>query len=214
MNEQAMKYLKNARSAREENNSEDAKKFYDLVRTEDPDNGEAKFFYQYYSIYEGTNREIPERFKTLINNLKTAVRCVVESNESNDEKLSIVTDIVNAFVPLTWTINRYINTLYVQTSKGRERVIPSAEINKCCIIGVVAIYDLGDLVAKSFPGKEGMALAVSAWREGVSLQQKWYAYNYDGKTVEDYAAKIQKVDPTYEIPKKAGCISFADKREK
>ena len=43
------KYLKLARTAREEDNSEDAKRYYDMVRTEDPENGEAKFFYAYYA---------------------------------------------------------------------------------------------------------------------------------------------------------------------
>ena len=60
------KYLKLARTARDENNGEDAKKFYDMVRVEDPENGEAKFFYQYYSLYEGKNIEIANRFIKLV----------------------------------------------------------------------------------------------------------------------------------------------------
>lgn len=56
------KYLKPARTAREEDNTEDAKKYYDMVRTDDPENGEAKFFYAYYSLYEGKNGEIPQNF--------------------------------------------------------------------------------------------------------------------------------------------------------
>lgn len=68
------KYLKLAREARSEGNSEDAKKFYDLVRTEDPENGEAKFFYAYYALYEVTNGEIAKRFTNLCNALKTSVK--------------------------------------------------------------------------------------------------------------------------------------------
>ena len=60
--------------------------------------------------------------------------------------------------------------------------------------------------------KASKTLAVSAWKEGVSLQQKWYAYKYEGKSAEEYAAKIQKVEPEYVMPKKAGCISLANKR--
>ncbi len=40
MNEQAEKYLKLARIAREGNETEDAKKYYEVVRTEDSDNAE------------------------------------------------------------------------------------------------------------------------------------------------------------------------------
>ena len=42
------KYLVLARRAREEGNAEDARRYYDILRTEDPDNAEAKFFYSYY----------------------------------------------------------------------------------------------------------------------------------------------------------------------
>ena len=41
------KNLRLARQARAENNSEDAKLFYNKVREDDPENGEAKFFYAY-----------------------------------------------------------------------------------------------------------------------------------------------------------------------
>ena len=47
------KNLKLARMARKENNSEDGKLFYGKVREEDPENVEAKYFYAYYSLYEG-----------------------------------------------------------------------------------------------------------------------------------------------------------------
>ena len=212
MNEQTMKNLKNARAAREENNSEDAKKFYDMVRIDEPENGEAKFFYQYYSLYEGKNGEIPSRFKTLTTTLKSSVRCIAESNESDEEKMSVLSAIVSSFVPMTWSLNRYMNTLFVGSGENRQRVIPSSEISQSCIVGVVALYDLGDSIEKLFSGDEAMKLAANAWKEGVSLQQKWYAYKYNGKTPEEYTAKIQKVEPEYEMPKKAGCISFANKR--
>ena len=33
---------------------EEYKKYYDMVRTEDPDNVEAKFFYSYYRMFSDT----------------------------------------------------------------------------------------------------------------------------------------------------------------
>lgn len=213
MSEQTSKYLKNARAAREENNAEDAKKFYDMVRIDDPENGEAKFFYQYYSLYEGKNGEIPTRFKNLIVNLKTALRCVAESTDSDAEKLSVISAIATAFIPMTWSLNRYMNTLFVGSGQNRQLVIPAKEIAKACEDGVVALYELGDNIVKYFGGNKEMTdIAVAAWKEGVTLQQKWYAYKYEGKTAEEYAEKIRKIEPEYEMPKKAGCISFADKR--
>lgn len=207
------KYLKLARAAREEDNSEDAKKFYDMVRVDEPENGEAKFFYQYYSLYEGKNGEIANRFISLSKVLASSVQCIADSADSEDEKLAILKAIVEAYVPMTWSLNRYMNNLTVGSGENRQRVLSNEQIKSACITGVIGVYTLGDTIEKIFGGvPAAMKLAATAWKEGVSLQQKWYAYDYNGKSAEDYAAKIQKIEPEYEMPKKAGCISFAGKR--
>ncbi len=55
------KNLTLARQAKQTKDTESAKKYYELVREEDPSNGEANFFYLYYAIYEGKNGEICTR---------------------------------------------------------------------------------------------------------------------------------------------------------
>ena len=210
MNEQTSKYLKNARMAREANNTEDAKRFYDMVRTDDPENAEAMFFYQYYALYEGKNGEIPSRFKTLTNSLISSVKFLAASED--EDAMEVLEAIVSAFVPMTWSLNRYMNSLFVGSGDQRQRVIPASDIGRACEDGVVALYNLGDLIVEKFQGDKAKTIAVTAWKEGVTLQQKWYSYKYNGKTAEEYASKIQTVEPEYIMPKKAGCISFADKR--
>ena len=206
------KYLRLAREARTEENSEDAKKYYDMVRIDDPENGEAKFFYAYYCLYEGKNIEIANRFSNLCKVLETSIKKVAESEESSSEKLKIVSDIVDAFVPETWNLNRYMNHLTVGSGSDRSRVLSNDQIVSVCKNGMQGCYNLGDAIEKAFSGDgEAMKLAVKAWKEGVSLQQKWYAYG-DKTAPERYAAKIKLVEPSYEMPKKAGCISFADKK--
>ena len=75
-----------------------------------------------------------------------------------------------------------------------------------------ALKELGDQVEKLFVADPVCKrIAVKAWKEYVSLSQKWYAYAIKGDA-EIYAQKIKAVDPSYEMPKKAGCISFADKK--
>ena len=207
------KYLRLARVARDEDNGEDAKKFYDMVRVEDPDCGEAKFFYQYYSLYEGKNGEIASRFIKLVNVLNSSVKMISESSDTEEDKLETVKAIVNAFTPMPFSINRYMNNLTIKVGNETKRVLSNADIKSACETGVIGLYNLGDAIEKYFGSTPAaMNLAVKAWKEGVSLQQKWWAYKYAGKTVEEYGAKIQKIDSSYEIPKKGGCLQFADKR--
>ena len=211
------KYLKLARVAREENNSEDAKRFYDMVRVEDPENGEAKFFFQYFALYEGANKDIASRFAKLVNALESSVKLVAASADSDEEKIAAVTAIAHAFVPMTWSLNRYMNKLTVGSGSDKQRVLSNTDIMSAGTNGMKGLYHLGDVIEKTFGDNAAtMALAVESWKEAISLHQKWYAYKIDGKKAEEivpvYAEKIKKIDPAYEVPKKAGCISFSDKK--
>ena len=208
------KYLKLARTAREEDNTEDAKKYYDMVRTDDPENGEAKFFYAYYALYEGKNGEIPKRFSNLCGALKSSIKMVKESNGSDAEKINDCNAIIDAFIPVSWSLNRYMNNKNHEKKVGDSyvKVFEMSQISSVCKEGMATLKDIGDLVATLFaPSPEGMNMAVKLWKEYVTLAQKWYSYAPKGDA-EAYAAKIQKVEPSYELPKKAGCISFSDKR--
>lgn len=208
------KYLILARQARAEDNSEDAKNYYNKVREENPENGEAKFFYAYYALYEGKNGEIPERFDKVCKAAFSALKMVKNSNAPVSDQYATISEIVKAFLPMTWTLNRYMNKKNGETKIGDSyvKVFDQSTIVSCCKKGMFAIRDLGNEIESVYGGdSDAMAIAVLAWKEYVSLAQKWYSYPPKGEA-EVYAEKIKKIDPSYEIPKKAGCISFADKK--
>lgn len=210
MTESGIKYLKLARTARAESNTEDAKRYYDMVRTDDPENGEAKFFFAFYALYEGKNGEIPKRFSNLCAGLKSSIELVKDSDSDESEKINTIGEILDAFIPEAWSLNRYMNNKNRETKVGDSyvKVFDASQISSVCKKGLATLKDIGDFIASIYStSPEGMNLAVKAWKEYVSLAQKWYAYAPKGDA-EIYAAKIQKVDPSYEMPKKAGCISF------
>lgn len=210
MTESGVKYLRLARTARAESNTEDAKRYYDMVRTDDPENGEAKFFFAFYALYEGKNGEIPKRFSNLCAGLKSSIKLVKDSDMDESEKISTIGEILDAFIPEAWSLNRYMNNKNRETKVGDSyvKVFEASQISSVSKEGLATLKDIGDFIASIYStSPEGMNLAVKAWKEYVSLAQKWYAYAPKGDA-EIYAAKIQKVDPSYEMPKKAGCISF------
>ena len=208
------KYLTLARQARADGNSEDAKTYYNKVREDDPENGEAKFFYAYFALYEGKNGEIPQRFGNVCQAVFSAVKMVKSSTAPVAEQYATISEIVNAFLPMTWTLNRYMNNKNRETKVGDSyvKVFDQSSITSSCKKGMFAIRDLGNELESIYGGDaDAMAIAVLAWKEYVSLAQKWYAYPPKGEA-EIYAEKIKKIEPSYEMPKKAGCISFSDKR--
>ncbi len=208
------KYLTLARQARADGNSEDAKTYYNKVREDDPENGEAKFFYAYFALYEGKNGEIPQRFGNVCQAVFSAVKMVKSSTAPVAEQYATISEVVNAFLPMTWALNRYMNNKNRETKVGDSyvKVFDQSSITSSCKKGMFAIRDLGNELESIYGGDaDAMAIAVLAWKEYVSLAQKWYAYPPKGEA-EIYAEKIKKIEPSYEMPKKAGCISFSDKK--
>ena len=89
------KYLLLARRAREEDNAEDAKKYYDMVRTEDPDNVEAKFFYSYYRMFSDTQGHAFSNFVNFCKGIKSTVAMVMRSDDSEADKKAFLLTIIN-----------------------------------------------------------------------------------------------------------------------
>ena len=144
------KYLTLARQARAEENTEDAKTYYNKVREEDPTNGEAKYFYAYYALYEGKNIEIPKRFANLCTTVSAAVKLVKESSLSKEEQLKSIDEIVNSFVPECWALNRYMNHKNRETKVGDSyvKVFSASEITYTCKTGMSTLKTFGDIPAK------------------------------------------------------------------
>ena len=206
------KYLNLARQARAEGNTEDAKTYYNKVREENPESGEAKFFYAFFALYEGKNGEIPNRFATVCQTVGLSINMIKNSDAPLNEQYTIISEIVAAFIPETWSLNKYMNNKNRETKIGDSyvQVFNSSDIVACCKKGMFTLRDLGDMLEKLYNSdNSAMEIAVLAWKEYVSLAQKWYAYAPKGEA-ETYAEKIKKIDPTYEMPKKAGCISFSN----
>lgn len=210
------KYLKLAREARQEENCDDAKKYYEMVRVDDPENGEAKFFYTYYCIYQGTNGELPQRFVNLCNVLEASIKKISESSESNEEKLKVVDDIANAFVPYTWNTYNFMYKIYMT-----HEIFSCNEFHAVIMSEITGCYVLGDVIEMYFnSNNDFLKIAAKSWKEGIALQQKRYiafssGYYDDATALDRYASKIQKVDPSYVIPTKEpkqDCLQSSNKK--
>ena len=205
------KYLKLARQAREEDNAEDAKIYYNKVREEDPENGEAKFFAAYYAMQDGTNGELPRRFSNLCSSVVPAVRLIKNSQAEKSEQLKATELIVNAFVPETWAERKYMVSMNNKEKVGNSHVMvfSNDQIKGVCKAGMETLRDLGDEIVKLyFKDAEATRIAVIAWKEYVSTSQTWFYYAVKGDA-ELYTAKIKEFDPSYVMPKKGSCISFS-----
>lgn len=168
---------------------------YAVVNAENPENGEAKFFMCFLDYMEAADQDAAA-LKTagwaLINSLENAVKEVANADCSKEEKLAVVGKIVELFTPVPGHLIM-------------RRLAPIGETIETSVLG---LYWLGSYIKNDFKSDpDAMKLAIIPWKEAVKQHQKWYAYKYAGNKAEDYVAEIQRIDPTYTMPKKAGCIS-------
>lgn len=199
MSQKEYQDLKTARSFLVLGEMDNACAHYAKVSQDHPEEvAEAEFFVAYWAyqdlLAENDAASAVNAFKAMAACVENAVKCVKESDEEEIGKILIVTAMVETYAPIT----RYLYTRRISTSSSTIET------------GVLGLYALGDAIKNAFGANpETMKQAAEAWKEGVSIQRQFHAYKYQGARAEDYVAKIQKVEPNYTMPSKAGCISVA-----
>lgn len=166
---------------------------YTMLSEKEPDNGEAKFFSAYYAfmLFVEKNESVIGAVNAMTNSIESAVKSVKESECDEAEKIFVISKIVEYYTPI-------VDFLF------KKRISTSKDTVIGCILG---LYELGNTIKAEF-GEAAMSLAIVPWKEGVALQRKYYANDYKGVKPEDYVPEIQKVDPSYTMPDKAGCITL------
>ena len=201
MTEKQMENIARARKALREHRDQEALDCYLRVNEEDSNVAEAAYwaYTAYWESCVDKQASAEDKwiaFSAVSAELTKAIEEIVESEGSDVDKLFVVCSFVGVYVPIA---DYAVKNSIADPKKRIERA-------------VLTLYWTGDAIERNF-GKDPdfMVAAAKAWKEGVKLQQQFYAYSYDGNKAEDYAEKIKKIEPDYEMPKKAGCISIPQK---
>ncbi len=183
------KLLAAARMAREEQNYDDAKKYYGMVKFEDPSIAEARFFHAYYTLMSGTQGEVFDNLVTLEKVLSSIPKILVNSNEENKE--SLLKEMAEALFPLPEFIKQ------VQRDIGGPVSEPSRIIRN-------AIIDFADAIEQYFPTL-AQTLSVECWKNVVNSNK--FGLSFEKEPAERCLPKIRKYEPNYEPPKKEEPLS-------
>lgn len=85
--EDTQKLLILARRAREENNSENAEKYYDLVLQDEPNNWEASFFQVYYQAMQCKIMDIANAAISVANNIVSTMRLIADMEDTDNNEV-------------------------------------------------------------------------------------------------------------------------------
>lgn len=197
MTESERKLIDAARKALIEKDDQLALEYYMEVTKENEDNAEASYW-TYAALWQNCvdNQESNENKKTAFvavsGTLVKAIEEIAASEWSKDVKMLVIGRFVGLY------------SLIADYAVKSKICAPDTRIQ----MAATTLYDAGNAIERVYASDpDVMIAACMAWKSAVKIQRQFYAYAYDGNKAEDYAAKIQKYQPDYVMPNKAGCIS-------
>lgn len=188
-----------ARRAKDENNSEKAARYYDMILQQDPESWEANFYTVYYSsmqtnianIVGAANRVsnvLPSTFSMISSTVPAAEQAKV-CTEVTEKAMSLATVMERSAVSHYNGIDSEIRNKY--TGECRDRIIACANICYCC----------GDAIDKNLPASDSInAIKNAAWKQGTELHKLIpnFSLAENAKdTIRRYETKIGQTDKAF-----------------
>jgi len=211
------KALKNARRAKDDNNSELAEKYYGEVIDLDPDNWEGVFFNTYFKAMQCKIADISVAATSMDNCIETVLNLIKNHVNGVENQEKCVTEMATLTMQMCATfksaaVSHFTNiAIEIQSKFARDYVI---SVSAC----YNTLYCLGDQIEKLFSNEEyARNLAIAAWNDGIIMQGniglRFTAAGHtaphidsskDKNTIDHYANKIRKYNPSYELPELKG----------
>lgn len=202
--DEMMRYLELARRARDDNNSENAARYYDLVLQKAPLSWEASFYQVYFSAMNCKLMNLSNAAYSVGNCLDSVAHLIVTNEKQEDQEKaweevkSRVALIASLFT--NWAINHYNQFSNLDSSLG-----------ECSqrIIAISAIYEsLVKATQKNFPEKEkDISTCAKMYIDYISDKGKFVKSDWISNEISAYAPLVQKSDSSYVPPTVSGSSS-------
>ncbi|MBO4810220.1 MAG: TFIIB-type zinc finger domain-containing protein [Prevotella sp.] len=191
-----------ARRNKDNNNEENAMKYYDMILVKDPKSWEANFYVVYFKSMSCKIAQIQSAAIDVNNCLGSVLELVKDNVTDSDEQKKVINEI---FIR-TSTISRLLHNGAKNHYEGIDAEIRSNYTQEY-IYNVAAskdiMYNLGDYLIQYFGDTYG-SLAAESWKQGID-QHKVYVKHLAQKDVNvnqinEYAEKVKKYDSSYQKP--------------
>lgn len=182
-----------ARRARDEDNSENAEKYYEMIMMKEPDSWEASFYTIYYSSYNAKLGEIRTAANSITNCLDNVFKLILQ-NVPVDEQYDAVAEIAlhcSQIAPAYFNVAKRHYHDYPDVKHASEEVLLSTSA------ATSIVFKCGDNIEKYFlTNKKIMEVACMEWRLGIELQKTPIAGSItnDQSMISKYDAKLKKYD--------------------
>ncbi|MCR5807948.1 MAG: TFIIB-type zinc finger domain-containing protein [Clostridiales bacterium] len=192
-----------ARRAKNDNNSENAQKYYDQLLLKDPSSWEANFYSVYYQSMNCKIAQIQSAAIRLSNCEDTVLQLIKDNVSDPQEQKKAVDEMAARIISISRMLYNAAKSHYNGIGDSIRSNYTQEMINNCCAARDIC-YNFGDYVVKLFGDEYGKDIAVPCWKTGITQHNgvmTYFAQKESNKNViMDYASKIQKYDSSYQAP--------------
>ena len=200
-----------ARRAKDDNNGENAAKYYDMILVKDPASWEATFYVVYFKAMECKIAQIQSAGISVSNCIDTVLKLIKDNVNDKNEQKRAYTEVATRVIIIASMLFNGAKNHYdgidgqIQHNYTQEWLNNSFAAMNCA-------YILGDNLDLLFgTDSEANTLSVTAWKQGIAWHQSLIKNLADKtgnrNTVNNYTSKIRKYDNSYNAPQEStgGC---------
>lgn len=198
-----------ARRARDDNNSENAQKYYDMILIKDPSSWEANFYTVYYQSMNCKIAQIQSAAIRLSNCEGTILKLVKDNITDPAEQNAVVREIFSRLQDISYMLYNAAANHYNAINYQIQAQYTQEFLDRTCAARDI-LYNFGDYLIQFFGDTYG-DVAAKCWKRGIHLHSnlgKFFKQKEANKNIIlDYANKVKKYDQSYQAPeiKTGGC---------
>lgn len=200
-----------ARRAKDDNNGENAAKYYDMVLIKDPTSWEASFYVVYFKAMECKIAQIQSAANSVSNCIDTVLKLIKDNVSGHAEQVKAYTEVsTRVMIVASMLFNAAKNHYDGMDFQSRNRFIQ--EFMNNAFASFRCVYCLGNNLDLLFGSdSEANKLAVAAWKQGIEWHKTLIGSLMDKEgnknEINSYVAKIKKYETTYQAPEinTSGC---------
>lgn len=188
-----------ARRAKDEENAENASKYYDLILQEDPRSWEASFYLAYYKAMSCKTDASSSASYSLEQCLISVIELVFSSEQDISRQQAILTELsarsTNFAVMAAQAAESFLRSM---DEEFRSPYIKDYIANIYSSANIC--YTIGNILEQR---PEFGELSVNSWHYGIQIHSGLLYSNdhaHDRQIIAEYVAKIKRFDPTYIPP--------------
>ena len=204
--EETEKLLTLARRAREDNNYENAEKYYGMALQDDPNNWEVAFFQIYYHSMQCKIANISGALYSVSNSIDSTMK-LISTVEDREEKDNAIKTVITYSEQIASLLANAAIDYYNDTQKNNSQV--QFDLLNECIERVAAAYGiytkLEESMKKYFSEEEDILLSLlKSANSFISSSTKYTNYKYRKSENARLTSEIRDKDPTYNPPEVNG----------